>query len=118
MSLRNPLMIHTYDAFVTVDTKHDQALIDTLDHAAKRDVGYDGTGPNPYAQELFEDLFEKFDGTGIVICQFMADGDITFDIEARSPAQLQRALRRSREIIRRWMGKYRVNYLKTAEEPI
>lgn len=109
---------YIFQAWFSVNTIHGNRLefvLDEADNRAQRTPKHilqpQGRVFTSYSDALFEMLKKEFKAVknGIYVREMNEYGDVSIQIEASSPAALQRALVRCEKVTQRWVNKYRVN---------
>lgn len=112
-----------YLAWFSVETLHGNQLEFVLDKADERAgeisrfrLQPQGRVRTSYTEKLWEMLKKEFKRTkGVAVPESQEYGNLTFLVEAQTPAELQRALARCEKVSQRWINKYRVNQMLNAD---
>lgn len=108
-----------YQAWFSIETVHGSQLEMVLDAADKRKgephralLHPKGRVTTTYTDSLNDMLKAAFKKSKTRIVERQEYGDLTFLVEAETPAALQSALARCDTVSKRWVNKYRINAMK------
>lgn len=110
------VVAESFKARLFVQTKHGSGLEFVLQAAEQRRTGE--TMPyhtfTTYTDALAAMLYKEFaKSKSMRVVSYSEYGDLSYEVEADSIAELQKAIDRCEKITRRWLNKYRIEGMKT-----
>lgn len=113
------LHVAAYRAVFSVESAHGTLLEFVLDAADKRrgrpsriELSVHGRTFTTYSEALMDMLREEFvSEPSVRILRMDEYGQLSVEVEAEAPVELQQALARCDRVCARWLAKYRVNHM-------
>lgn len=113
------LRVAAYRAMFSVESVHGTLLEFVLDAADKRrgrptriELSVHGRTFTTYSEALMALLGEEFvSEPSVRILRMDEYGQLSVEVEAETPVELQQALARCDRVCARWLAKYRVNHM-------